>query len=312
MRTLDLSLALGALACAAALGCNSGDDPPGGETGDVVVGVTSDLRAQIDVKRLHVRMTAGGETLRDDDITDELAFPSEFPFEALAATTPVEIQLDAFGGEGPALLSRLASTEVIAGRNLLLPVRLQSSCISGLPGASGPVCTAPETCVTGACQPSFVDPAKLPEYTPEWAQAPDPCKPIGASDPTVVVGQGQADYLPMEDGEIGQVEAGPQGGYHVWVAIRMKNLLQSGSITEVTGTFPELGFDAAPYKVIFTFDQDEGGYCKLPGLRFRLDTPEHPIEELLGKQVEIRVKVTDKEDDVGEGTRTIVLSSDFI
>ena len=300
------------LLCTPALACTSDPEPPPDDTGSVIVGVTSDLRAQVDVKRLHVRMTAGGESIRDDDLTDELAFPAEFAFEGLAGATPVEIQLDAFGADGPALLTRLASTNVVAGSSLLLPVRLQASCVSGLPGSSAPVCAAPETCVSGACQSSFVEPATLPPYTPDWDQAPDPCKPAGGGDPVVVVGQGQADYLPMEDGEVAQVEAGPQGGYHIWIAIRIKNLTQSSSVTEVTGTFPELGFDAAPYKVIFTFDQDEGGFCKLPGLRFRLDTPEHPIEELLGKQVQVRVEVTDKAGDVGEGTRLVQLSPDFI
>ena len=73
------------------------------------------------------------------------------------------------------------------------------------------------------------------------------------------------------DGVVAQVEAGPQGGHHIWVAVRMKGLLQSGSITSVTGHFPELDQDVGPFQVIFTFDQDEGGYCKLYGLRFQLD-----------------------------------------
>jgi hypothetical protein len=301
------------LACAVASGCgDETDPPPDDDTGSVVVGVTSELREQVDIQRLHVRMTAGGTSVRDDDLTDALKFPAEFAFETLPDATPVEIQLDAFGTSGPALLTRLASSKVVAGKRLLLPVRLQSACIAGLPGSSGPVCEAPQTCISGSCQPSFVEPATLPEYTAEWSQAPDACKPTGGGDPIVIVGQGQADYLPMEDGEVGQVEAGPQGGYHIWIAIRLKNLRQSGSITEVTGTFPGLGFDADPYKVIFTFDQDEGGYCKLPGLRFRLDTPEHPIEELLGKPVEVRVKVTDKDGAVGEGVRTVLLSTTYL
>ena len=293
-------------------GCGSETEPVPDDTGSVVVGVTSELREQVDIKRLHVRMTAGGASVRDDDVTDALKFPAEFAFEDLPDATPVEIQLDAFGGTGPALLTRLASSQIVADKKLLLPVRLQASCIAGLPGSSGPVCEPPETCIGGVCQPSFVAPATLADYTPGWNQAPDACKPPDGGDPIVIVGQGQADYLPMEDGEVGQVEAGPQGGYHIWIAIRLKNLRQSGSITEVTGTFPGLGFDADPYKVIFTFDQDEGGYCKLPGLRFRLDTPEHPIEELLGKPVEVRVKVTDSEGAVGEGVRTVLLSSDYI
>ncbi len=63
--------------------------------------------------------------------------------------------------------------------------------------------------------------------------------------------------------------------------------------------------------MIFTFDQDEGGYCKLYGLRFQLDQT-LPIDTLLGKSLEVQVKVTDKEGDVGIGKRTITLSKQFI
>lgn len=68
-----------------------------------------------------------------------------------------------------------------------------------------------------------------------------------------------------------QVESDPQGGYHIWIAIRMKGLLRSGSITTITGHFDDPKRDIDPMSVIFTFDQDEGGHCKLYGLRLRID-----------------------------------------
>ena len=136
--------------------------------------------------------------------------------------------------------------------------------------------------------------------------------PECAGGPTIVtVGEGQSDYLPTMDGDVAQVEAGPQGGHHIWVAIRVKGLLQSGSITSITGHFPELNLDVGPYQVIFTLDQDEGGYCKLYGLRFQLDQTT-PIDQLLGKTLEMQVKVTDKDGDVGVGKRTVVLSKNFL
>ena len=139
----------------------------------------------------------------------------------------------------------------------------------------------------------------------------DICKPTGAGAPMVIVGEGQADYLPTMDGVVAQVEAGPQGGHHIWIAVRMKGLLQSGSITAVTGHFPELDQDIGPFQVIFTFDQDEGGYCKLYGLRFQLDQT-RPVDQVLGKTLDVQVKVTDKEGAVGIGKRSVVLSKQFI
>jgi hypothetical protein len=64
--------------------------------------------------------------------------------------------------------------------------------------------------------------------------------------------------------------------------------------------------------VVFTFDPDEGGYCKIYGLRFRLDDEAHPIETVLGKELEITVQLTDSDRDVGTGTKTVRLSDAFL
>jgi hypothetical protein len=166
--------------------------------------------------------------------------------------------------------------------------------------------------VAGVCRDEHVDAALLEPYSPDWLKASsDPCKPTNPGAPTVIVGHGQGDYLPTMDGDVAQVEAGPQGGHHIWVAARMKNLRQSGSITEVTGHFPDLNLDVGPFDVIFTFEPDEGGYCKLYGLRFQLDA-NTDIQPLLGHPLDLEVKVTDPDNDVGEGTKSVVLSSDFI
>jgi hypothetical protein len=311
-------------------GCNGGlPDPTGGSGGDgggtvdpthgtVVVGVTSDLRVDVDINRVHVVMSVGGKVTKEEDLTSAsssspLKFPTELAFEDLAGGTDVAVQLDAYGvgGSSAPLTSRIASTKIVAGKKLLFRVALDSRCVAS-PGSSAPSCTAPETCVAGACVASAVDPKTLPAYSSTWTKVSnDICKPTGSGAPVISVGEGQADYLPTMDGVEAQVEAGPQGGHHIWIAIRMKGLLQSGSITSVTGHFPELNQDIGPFQVIFTFDQDEGGYCKLYGLRFQLDQT-IPVDQVLGKTLEVQVKVTDKEGAVGIGKRTVVLSKQFI
>ncbi|KYG10372.1 hypothetical protein BE21_12405 [Sorangium cellulosum] len=74
---------------------------------------------------------------------------------------------------------------------------------------------------------------------------------------------------------------------------------------------PELGYTVDPLRVIFTLDQDEGGFCELPGLRFRLDG-ERTIEELLGKVVDVEVTVTDADGDTGTGRRKVTLSQTIL
>jgi hypothetical protein len=225
----------------------------------------------------------------------------------------VAVQLDAYGAGGGTspLTSRLASTKIVAGKKVLFRVALDQRCVL-VPGGQAPSCAAPETCIAGACAASAVDSKTLPPYSSTWMQVSnDICKPSGAGAPVVTVGEGQADYLPTMDGVEAQVEAGPQGGHHIWIATRMKGLLQSGSITSVSGHFPELNQDIGPLSVIFTFDQDEGGYCKLYGLRLQLDQA-LPVDQVLGKTLEVQVKITDKDGTVGIGKRTLVLSKQFI
>ncbi len=312
-------------------GCNGGGPNPtgggndggGGGTvdpthGTVVVGVTSDLRVGVDIDRVHVTMSVGGKVTKDEDFTTTsssapLKLPTELAFADLAGGTEVAVQLDAFGvgGGSMPLTSRIASTKIVAGKKLLFRIALDSRCVVA-PGNSAPTCAAPETCVAGACAASAVDAKTLPAYSPTWSKVSnDICKPTGSGAPVVSVGEGQADYLPTMDGVEAQVESGPQGGHHIWIAIRMKGLLQSGSITSVTGHFPELNQDVGPFQVIFTFDQDEGGYCKLYGLRFQLDQTVG-IDQLLGKTLDVQVKVTDKEGAIGIGKRTVVLSKQLM
>lgn len=308
-------------------GCNGGSvpDPTGGgggtvdpTHGTVIVGVTSDLRVGVDIDRVHVVMMVAGKIITEEDLTTTsmtlpLKLPTELAFEDLAGGTDVAVRLDAYGvgGGSMPLTTRTGSTKIIAGKKLLFRVALDSRCVVS-PGSSAPTCDAPETCVAGACAASAVDSKVLPPYSSTWTKVSnDICKPTGSGAPVVSVGEGQADYLPAMDGAFAQVEAGPQGGHHIWIAIRMKGLLQSGSITSVTGHFPDLNQDIGPFQVIFTFDQDEGGYCKLYGLRFQLDQT-LPVDQVLGQKLDVQVKITDKEGAVGIGKRRVVLSKQFI
>ena len=300
-----LFLALLASACS---------DPSGPGPGTVVIGLTSELQPGVDIERMHVVMRAGDEVIRDEIEPAEgksLQLPAELPFEDLVDGTPVEIAIEAFraGDATTPLLTRTASTEVVGGKTLLLRVRLEKECVIP-PGEAG--CAAPDTCVAGGCSSPRVDPSRLEEYTEGWAvDEPDVCKPAGGGAPIVLVGEGQGDYLPLTELAEVQVEAGPQGGHHIWVAIRMKNLRQSGSITSISGRIPELDLEISPFNVIFTFDQDEGGYCKLFGLRFQLDG-EIDVQEILGKVVDVKVTVTDREDAVGVGERQVTLSQTIL
>jgi hypothetical protein len=300
----SFSIALLAAAC--------GAGTPSGKTGSVVLGIASKLQPGVAIDTLHVVLKAGGDVVGDETLTSagkDLVFPTELRADDLDDGELVTATIEGSSGGKP-LIERVATTEALGGKELLLRVDLAASCL----GAAAPTCLAPKTCNAGACVDSHVAGASLPAYKSDWATTTttvDICKPQNAGDPIVVVGQGQADYLPLADGDVAQIEAGPQGGHHIWVAVRLKNLTQSGSITSLTGHLPELGYDVGPFNVIFTFDPDEGGYCKIYGLRFQLDT-DHDIQEMLGKTLELQASIKDKDGDVGVGKRTIKLSDTIL
>ena len=96
-------------------------------------------------------------------------------------------------------------------------------------------------------------------------------------------GTGQSGYLPLAPEQTLQAEAGPQGGHHIWIAARMKNLKQAGSTTKIVGVQPETGTAIPPSTFVFTFSPDDGGYCKLYGLRYQLDNGGIDYKQFLGK-----------------------------
>lgn len=302
------SIVLSSLFLILTVGCSSPDKPV---TGDVIFGVSSTLRVGVDVLKLHVVKKINGAIDSDENLLSDGAtpfnFPLEIPFSGLTEGDNVEVDLEAFGMSTTPLLTRRAATTVLANHRLLLRVDLSTSCIGG----QAPQCGDTQTCTTGVCGSVYVHPALIEEYWPEWSKGQtDICKPNDGP-PIIYVGKGMSDYLPVNDYEVAQIEAGPQGGHHIWVALRMKNLRQSGSITKLEGRIKELGKDVNPFSVIFTFDPDEGGYCKLYGLRFQLDGM-IPVDQLLGKTLHITATVKDKDGDTGIGDKWVTLSNNIL
>jgi hypothetical protein len=92
------------------------------------------------------------------------------------------------------------------------------------------------------------------------------------------------------------------------MAIRMKHLLRSGSLTRLTAVAPSTGTTISPYEVIYTFDPAEGGYCKLYGLRFQLDADGVDYVPLLGQELDVTATVTDHAGDSGQSMRRVTLA----
>lgn len=276
-----------------------------GSSGRIVFGITSELAPGASFTSMRANISTDGAELLDQTFEGSaLQFPMELDMPDLDDESAMRLELTAFQGDVP-IVTRIAETEAQGGRTLLYEVKIESECVAV-------TCDQGQTCVDGECVDAFVAATDLPDYYTGWAggSGGGRCEPGG--DPTVFVGSGQSDYHDVEDGDVLQVEAGPQGGYHVWVAARMKNISQSGSVTDLTGAFVDIDYSPPPMSVIFTFDPDEGGFCKVYGLRFRLDDQDHPIESLLGKTMQLTVTIKDQDGDEASSTRTIELSDEYI
>ena len=286
------------------LGC-APKHPPDSST--VIVGVQSEELGGA-VSRVHVTATVDGQPKSDETLTLVNGGPPIFPHEiALVSSNAgakIEVEIEAFppsgnsppGQESAPVLVRSASSTFVQGQVKLLRLRLEARCLLalGVGGVGAPVCRAPQTCQSGRCADDTVLAGDLEAYEPNWAvDAPDICRPAEHGPPQVIVGTGQTDFSPVTDGQVLQAELGPQRGHHLWIAVRMRNLKQSGSTTTITGVQPGTNIPIPPTSFVFTFDRDEGGYCKLYGLRYQLDNGGIDYKQFLGKPLDVSVEVHD-------------------
>jgi hypothetical protein len=306
--------------------CSSGRSDPS----QLVVGIQSESMGGI-VSSVHVVIKVAGSVVTDEVIKPVKGAHGPFPppwektlSAAGAGAAQVDVSVEALGADGSApLLTRLASTHFVPGRVELLRIQLESRCIVYLPTArgpskvpgrlSGPTCAAPTTCILGACQSDVVPPTALEAYAPNWAtNVPDRCKPANGGPPVLQTGTGQTTYLPLEPMQTLQAEAGPQGGHHIWIAARMKNMKQSLSTTKIEGLQPGTGTPIPPSTFVFSFAPDQGGFCKLYGLRYQLDNGGIDYKQFLGKPLDVTVTVTDQAGAVAQSTAHIQIAPTLV
>lgn len=273
----------------------------------LTVGVQTEDLAGL-VQSLRVSMTVNGNSVLEQTQVATPVMPLEINAPIADPTPEILVRVDGFSGPdpslaGPPIVTRAARAHVVSGKHMLLRLTLEQRCSRQLGGGLiGPLCTTPQTCISGTCADDTVADTSLEPYAVNWpTQLPDLCRPLNAGPAEVVVGSGQSDFLPIVNGQKLQAEKGPQGGHHVYVAIRMKNLKQSGSITTISAVQPGTNVSIPPTAFVFTFDKDEGGYCKLFGLRYQLDNAGIDYMQFLGKPLDISVTVKDRDGGTATG-----------
>jgi hypothetical protein len=329
-------LALGAILPACSGGGRTPDDPKP-QQGTLVVGVQSEDFGGL-VESVHIVATVDGKVASDQTLTIGAAngaanaTPPALPKEIVLTGAPgakaevvveaLTSQLGTNGGPSAPMIVRRAAARLVPDAKKLLRMQLESRCVTlSAPGSTlppAPTCVAPQTCSAGRCIAEEVSFDQLEDYEPSWASAPpDFCRPAKHGPPELFLGTGQTDFAPLNDGQTLQLERGPQGGHHIWIAARMKNLRQSGSRTTLTAKLVvDPTSPIAPAAYVFTFDRDEGDYCKLWGLRFQLDSGATDLaadyKRFLGKKLEVTVEVVDSTNAKATSTKTIVVGDKLL
>ncbi len=298
---------------AAALLAACSDSAPGQTA--IVVGVASE-QLQGAIGSLQVTTTVAGKPSSATIALSDLPYQKTVVAPANGSSAPLAVQVLGYpgppgsGGAAP-LLVRTAETQFLPGETRLLRIDLEASCLLPLPGGppGAPACTAPQTCVGGACASDLVAPASLAPYTQGWAATmPDICKPENAGPPVVQVGTGQTDYLPLTQDQTVVMEAGPQGGHHIWIAVRQQNLAQKGTTTTLTSVQPDTAVVGPRMSFVFDFDPDEGNFCKLYGLRYQVDIDGADYHTFLGKPLDVTVTLKDPSGETAAGHALVNIS----
>lgn len=262
--------------------------------GSLIVGLTGEeLRTTLDVVRVSTKVDGVAKDLDiKRDANGVIPFPSEVPLEG---TPGAQVEVDVVGLAGGAELLKRRAVTVMPSEKRLLRLTLDGACATF--GGVSVTCESGLTCQRGRCVPADVPASALETYDPRWpVNTPDTCRPPNAGAPEMILGKGQTEYGTLADNETLRLERGPQGGHHLWIAIRTKNVKQAGSRTAISAVQPETGMKATPAAFVFTFEPDEGGYCKLYGLRYQVDAGGvlgQAHKPYLGKDLDVTVEVTD-------------------
>lgn len=283
-----------------AAGCGGGE-----ADAQVVVGLTTDLAVGFDLRRVETTTKVDGVVTRSTRLSygdGALSLPAELVVDPAPDGAEVEIVVAAFrDGEASPLVTRRAATRAVGRRRLLLPVSLDEAC-------AGAACGPEKTCVEGACVNPFIAPSTLADHDPGWiTSASDACKTPSSGAPTIVLGQGESAFAALHEGEVVAIEAGPQGGHHVWLALQVNGLRQMGSRLSVGGTFPDLAYELPPFTSQITLRKAGDGGCEIYGVRFQVDRGV-TVEAIRGRTLDIEVVLEDPNGDVATAMKRVTIA----
>jgi hypothetical protein len=218
-------------------------------------------------------------------------FPQAVELRSPTGHGTASIKIEIFGSASTSaapLLVRTARANFIPGQSRLARIRLDPRCALAL---GGPTCDAPTTCRDGACAPDVIEPANLEPLRPTWAtDARDAC--ASGAPAQVWLGTGTETFAPLQAEQELALEAGPQGGHHLMLALRLRSFSQTTTSVTFRAEQPETHVVAKPLRYSLPLGAAGGGTCALLGLRYPLDLATDYFL-FLGEPLDLSVEASD-------------------
>ncbi len=180
------------------------------------------------------------------------------------------------------LVERTARGRVPRGKSTLV-IKLDAACELD---KGAPVCGPGKTCSAGSCVPDTFTADDL-QLADAPNNEPDPCPVNGP--PEMILGTGDSTLEELPDGTIMPVYAGPQGGSHILLSVRTKNVRGNGTAILISGVEPVTGEQArlTSFVVPFAPATPPAVGCEVTGLRYETDGKTN----LYGKTLDLNVSV---------------------
>ncbi len=142
-------------------------------------------------------------------------------------------------------------------------------------------------CDAGSPRPPVLDPVPLPSTAATLA---------------VEVGTGEGVFDEISPGTVVDAVYGPQGGYHVWTAVRVTGTKLPSAQINVFARLADGGADVGrPSRVLTDFGRGNGAAQVHAGITNFVDNP----SAVSGKDIVLRVEVIGPDGEHGEDERTV-------
>lgn len=152
------------------------------------------------------------------------------------------------------------------------------------------------TAVAGLVASACSTPAEDPKFV--LAEVP-------ASPPTltVEVGTGTKDFVALADGDAVDLTYGPQGGFHIWTSVRVRNANVSGVQINLRAKLDDGSLVGPPSRTAVNLEVKDDGSAVAGGLRSFVEN----ASDLRGKRVTLSAEVVAADRRHGAGERRVVV-----